>query len=315
MMDTTNIKNGSRNSKHKKNIKLNPKEIQNLKKKELINKLNRNSNITFHFNLSSKLNEVAIKMETNDIDVAIILYFISYYNNENEIAKESIIQLTGTNDNNSFDNIYKSKVKKLQKNIEQKLDEDNILQEKDDTILRLLENIAYEIENFDDKDIYIMIYLIIFNFNNNDDKARTKLINNNFRCDIEDSLIIKLARPVDYYNDDDYTKKNIGLSYMNLYIKDECQDNFEYFEKALDYAIPYFKYDNFGFNDFIVDIFYKDYKCYLHLQKIVHKIEGHFELESILNEILIDLFKLKKRDEKRLIREQIERQRNLKVSI
>jgi len=314
-MDTTNIKNGSRNSKHKKNIKLNPKEIQNLKKKELINKLNMNSEITSDFNLSSKLNEAAIKMETNDIDVAIILYFMSYCNNKNEIAKESIIHLTGTNDYNSFYNIYKSKIKKLQKNIEQKLDKDYILQEKDDTILRLLKNIAYDIENLDDGDIYTMIYLIIFNINNDDDEARNNIIKNNFRPDMEDSLIIKLARPVDYYNDDDYTKKNIGLSYMNLYRKDECQeDNFEYFEKALDYAIPYFKYNNSEFDDFIWDTFYKDYKFYLHLQKIVDKIEGHFELESVLNKILIDLFNQKKRDEKRL-REQIERQRNLKVSI
>ena len=104
-----------------------------------------------------------------------------------------------------------------------------------------------------------MIYLIIFNINK-DEEARTDLINNNHNRDIKDSLIIKLARPVEFYDYDDYTIKNIGWSYIKLYTENKCQeDNFEYFEKALDYAIPYFKYDNFGFNDFIVDIFYKDY--------------------------------------------------------
>ncbi len=293
MMDTTNIKKGSRNSKHiKNNIKLNPKEIQNLREKELEKKLNRNSMITSEFNLSSKLNDAAIKMETNDIDVAIILYYISYEINENVLAKDSLIELTGTNDNHSFYNIYKSKVEKLQKNIEQKLDEDYILQEKDDEILKLLKDIADEIEKMSQRDPYLMIYLIIFNINK-DEEARTNLINNNSNYDIKDSLIIKLARPVEYYDYDDYTIKNIGWSYINLYRQDECQeDNFEYFEKALDYAIPYFRYeDHTEFIDFICMInFYKDDKFYKkkHLQKIVDKIEGHSEMESILNKCIIN---------------------------
>lgn len=305
-----NTTNRSRNSKHcKEDIKLNPKEIQNLKKKKLIEKLDKNEKITFEFSLISKLNKAAIKCEeTNDIDVAIILYYISYEIHENELAKKSLIDLIDKNDNYSFKNIYESKVEKLKRNIEQKINENYMLQEKDDEILKLLEDIANKMEEeMRERYSKLIIYLIIFNINKNPE-VRTKLINNNF---IESSLIIKLARPVDYYSYDDLTRIEIGYSYMALYIRHGYQkDYFEYFEKALDYVIPYLinDYDDSKF-DLVFEeilgyeILYVNFNLFhKHFEKIFIKLDGHPKWISFLNKkLLYNIEKVKELYENKII--------------